>query len=302
MNLFGHVPAGGLLYGALQRSLGRLSSDPFSRTAQAAEMIKMLKDRGCAICGSRFLEVGTGHKPIIPIILWLCGAEEVVTLDLHRRLNLGITADMIACLVRERARLRRCLGDHIESEKEFDTRIERLAATSRDLHQFLSGEGIKYMAPCDAAATGLHGRSYDFHCSCTVLEHVPENTLRPILAEARRLLKPGGRAVHLVDLSDHFQHADSSITRINFLKFSRRQWSAIASNEFGYCNRLRASDYVRLLTEAGWVLETREVLVDDDAIKALQGGFRVHPEYRKYAAEDLCAISLRFVAKRLEDG
>ena len=40
--------------------------------------------------------------------------------------------------------------------------------------------------------------------------------------------------MHFVDLSNHFQHQDQSITRINFLKFSDLEWNRIAGNEFAY--------------------------------------------------------------------
>ena len=37
-----------------------------------------------------FFEVGPGHNPIVPIGFFLCGAEKIVTVDLHRRLDFGI--------------------------------------------------------------------------------------------------------------------------------------------------------------------------------------------------------------------
>jgi hypothetical protein len=78
----------------------------------------------------------------------------------------------------------------------------------------------------------------------TTLEHIPENVIIDIFKEASRILKKGSICVHFIDLSDHFQHQDGTISSINFLKYSNAHWEKIAGNEFAYCNRLRALEYL----------------------------------------------------------
>ena len=65
-------------------------------------------------------------------------------------------------------------------------------------------------------------------------------------------MKDDGITIHFIDLSDHFQHQDKSITSINFLHYSEKEWERIAGNQFAYCNRLRAGDYLALFEEAGF--------------------------------------------------
>ena len=67
----------------------------------------------------------------------------------------------------------------------------------------------------------------DYHISTTVFEHIPRADIARILKEAKRILKKGGVAIHFIDLSDHFQHQDKSITRINFLRYSDEEWDKI---------------------------------------------------------------------------
>jgi len=51
--------------------------------------------------GKTFFEVGTGHNPIVPIGFFLCGAEKIVTVDLHRRL------DLMSVVLKHRKTMRR---------------------------------------------------------------------------------------------------------------------------------------------------------------------------------------------------
>jgi hypothetical protein len=81
-----------------------------------------------------------------------------------------------------------------------------------------------------------------------------------------------GAAIHFVDMSDHFQHTDHSITQINFLRYSEAEWHQIAGNEFAYCNRLRASDYLRLFDPKGFVVERRETVLDDESLTEVKSG------------------------------
>jgi hypothetical protein len=95
-------------------------------------------------------------------------------------------------------------------------------------------------------------------------------------------------------LSDHFQHQDHSISRINFLRYSESQWQRIAGNEFAYCNRLRASDFLRLFDDLGFEISRREAVVDGEAMRALrEGTVGIDAAFLNYGQQDLCSVSLR---------
>ena len=96
----------------------------------------------------------------------------------------------------------------------------------------------------------------------TVLEHVAPQALEGILREARRILKPGGAALHFIDPGDHFAHSDRTISAINFLRYSERDWQRVAGNEFAYCNRLRASDFLSMAARVGFRATRTEIEVD----------------------------------------
>jgi ubiquinone/menaquinone biosynthesis C-methylase UbiE len=72
----------------------------------------------------------------------------------------------------------------------------------------------------------------DYHISNNVFEHILKADITRILKEIIRILKKDGIAIHFIDLIDHFQHQGSGITKINFLRYSEKEWDKIAGNQF----------------------------------------------------------------------
>ena len=68
----------------------------------------------------------------------------------------------------------------------------------------------------------LQKESVDFICSNNTFEHIPQEILRDILVEFKRVLHPNGLMSHFIDMSDHFAHFDSRITIYNFLQIQQK--------------------------------------------------------------------------------
>lgn len=129
--------------------------------------------------------------------------------------------------------------DKVVERTVFDKQIDLIDRLKHKPENFLTEANIVYLVPVDAANTGLPDASVDYNISNTVLEHIPKKDIEQILKEGRRILKDDRIAIHFIDLSDHFQHQDSSITKINFLRYSDENWEKIAGIQLAYCNRLR---------------------------------------------------------------
>ena len=183
------------------------------------------------------------------------------------------------------------------SHKIFIERMDMIDSLKEMPEKFLSEANIQYLAPADAADTGLPDASMDYHISTTVFEHISRVDIKRILKEAKRILKDDCIAIHFIDLSDHFQHQhqhqDNSITSINFLRYSEKEWDKIAGNEFAYCNRLRASDYLVLFKDSGFDVCRQEGQEDKEAREALRKGFVVDERFREYSVDELCVTQLR---------
>jgi len=298
MRVFASLPFGGRLYKASQKKFGRLRAAPMDRLPAQAEMARWLADGPMPLEGARFLEVGTGHIPLVPIGFFLSGVAHTITVDTHRRLDLALTRDCLAWIVNHRDEVAELYKDLV-SNNLFEERLGLMAKWQDEPIRFLDAAGIEYLSPADAAHTNLPAASLDGHFSTTVLEHIPPNILTDIFTEAGRILKPGGVALHFVDLSDHFQHQDKSITQINFLKFSNSEWNRIAGNEFAYCNRLRSSDYLKLFqTQQAFQVVRIEESTDQDSLDGLRNGFSIDPCFQPYSHEELSVTSFRVMLQR----
>jgi len=210
----------------------------------------------------------------VPVGFFLSGAKRVVTVDLYRRLDYNIIKNSLFYLVKNRHLIESLYSNKTNSimlNESFDL-LSRYWFTPR---QFIKMANIQYLAPADAANTNLFNDSIDYHISTNTLEHIPYEVLKNIFIEAKRILKDKGIAIHFIDLSDHFQHQDNSISRINFLRFSDNEWSYIARNQFAYCNRLRASDYLTLFNELRFDIVHVEKIINENSMNKIQDGFQV---------------------------
>ncbi len=145
---------GDRLYKGGQKRFGRLEARPMDRLPAQAQMLKWLHDAGIAVEGMRLFEVGTGHVPLVPIGFYLCGAEQVITVDLHRRIDRDLTRDSLRWISAHRKDVW-ALYDGLVSEGVFNDRFAVLSQLVHDPQRFLNEAGIDYKAPTNAADTGL---------------------------------------------------------------------------------------------------------------------------------------------------
>jgi hypothetical protein len=292
------VPVGGgLIYYSLQRTFGLLRDPdrPMMMLRAAARLARELGELGFDLRGKRVLEVGTGWRVDMPIGLYLCGVKSVDTYDVHTYLKPRLVMAAVASLAKRRQLVLEAfapLADAEEVERRLDTLVR-----APDLRALFRVAGIAYHAPADAVRTGRPAGSADLHMSFNVLQQIPYDTLLALLRESTRVLSADGLAWHRVDLSDQFAHADPSISRANFLRFTDAEWARYSNNRFAYHNRLRAADYERLYRETGhevirWVCD-----VDERSRTELAGGFPLAEPFRGLPVEMLAADAIRVVSR-----
>jgi SAM-dependent methyltransferase len=142
----------------------------------------------------------------------------------------------------------------------------------------------------------LQSNSVDLVYSRTVLEHIPKSVLKKLLVEWSRLLNPGGFCIHFIDNSDHFQHRDKSLSRLNFLTLSDRAWKFACFNPQNYQNRLRHSDYLKLFSNAGFDLVYVKGKLDTQALADLDH-LVIDKKFTGYDREDLAILTSVIVAQ-----
>ncbi len=79
-----------------------------------------------------------------------------------------------------------------------------------------------------------------------MLEHVERDAVPTLIKETRRILKPGAWASHCIDLTDHLAHYDTTVSKMNYLRFSELTWKCLFENKVQYINRLRRTEWIDL--------------------------------------------------------
>ena len=234
-----------------------------------------------------FYEFGAGWDLAIPLAYTMLGVARQVLVDIRPSARIELLNDSIASFERLRDELEaeagqelRALGGPIRSREDLEPRF-----------------GITYLAPCDARATGLPTGSIDFVSSTDTCEHIPEGDLADIFRECHRLLRPGGAFSCRIDLQDHYAYFDPGLSRYNFLRFSDRAWGLVNS-PLHFQNRLRATDYLRLVEESGLDLVSARPSGPSPAGLAELETLPLAPRFRDYTPQDLGVTVLSFVARR----
>jgi SAM-dependent methyltransferase len=294
------TPAGHWLNQQLQRSVGSLrrfdqASD--DRLEDFALMATQLREAAFPIAGMRFLEIGSGWYPALPICLYLGGARRVVTLDLVRHLQPDLTLRLVRKLGGRLGWLADRVGASVAEVEARRVRLERRLDGGASIGT-ASEDVIDYRAPADAARTDLPQHAIDVVFSNTVLEHVRRTVLDAIFTESWRVLRPGGICFHSVNCGDHYAYTDRSIGQLNYLKYSSRQWELMWNNDIQYQNRLRAVDFLDLARRHGFTIVHDSTRVPPERLAELRRLPRIAPEFRRYSDEELCVTTVDFIGRK----
>jgi len=246
---------------------------------QGLSQVAMLARAGARLDGD-VLEIGTGWMPIVPLLFHAAGARHVTCTDVERLLD-------DATLQRARARLG---GETARIAQELGLPEPTVAAR-------LSGPWPHdYLVPWDIDA---HPEaSADIVVLRAVFEHIDPPTLRRYLMRLQAILRPGGMMCHVIDNSDHWEHRDKSISRLNFLRYEDGPfWRFTALNRQKYQNRLCHGDYAALFRETGWTVLEASGTPDPASLRALSSLPLASP-FCGRSAEDLAILTSWFVVQR----
>jgi SAM-dependent methyltransferase len=246
----GLVPGGRQLHARLaQRSvdLGAfvdLQVDDWHAIAQRLDVLDL------AITDARVVELGSGTCPALAACMYLAGAAKVFSLDRERRQSPELVGELADRLVVHAALIARDSGRALDEVAALQTALSHAVGRGTSL-MHATDNVIDYRAPADGADTALAAGSIDLVISRSLLEHEPPARLVALFAEARRILRPGGAMIHLIDCADHYAAGDPSRGPLDYLAHSDAEW-ARWNTAFLHQNRLRAADFATLAREAGF--------------------------------------------------
>ena len=226
---------------------------------------KAIESLGHSINGSVVLEIGSGWFPVIPILLARDGARQIVMSDLNVHMD-DITFRETASFLKKRFPD----DEYIQNIKEFQSMP------------------ITYCAPFDAARIG--DNSLDIIISNTVLEHIPRSDIYNLFSTLRPKISPAGSMVHLVDHSDHFEHYDKSLSKINFLTWTEEKHAVINYLIRDGENRMRHHEYHQVFADSGYEVIEEETDIDEKTLQTVDTLQLVYP-YSRMQPEQLAAIT-----------
>lgn len=289
-------------YYLLQRRFGRIGADYLSACmktfAEGVKLARHVLTQGMPLEGAKFLEVGTWRNLNLPISLWLAGASAVTSVDKNRYLKEDLVLGNLASIVDSQDDVAQLFGELADQSAFRDRMAALLSVDPNDFAGLVELIELDYSAPSDAARLELPADSVDCHVSRRVMEHIPPNVVHDILAEATRVLKPGGLCIHLVDFSDHFAHTDNSISSINFLRYDDRRWARWAGNRYAYHNRLRVDDFSELFSDAGLEVLSADGAVCRRALEELEAGFPLDVRFAAKSNQVNATAEAWIVARR----
>lgn len=292
------APASYATYYWLQRSFGRLRRiDPTRKLSEGLELWKRALAVGCDPSDKTFFEIGTGRVPLVPMSYWLMGARKTITVDLNPYVKGELVEECIQFIAENEGKIRRLYGPLLDEQRLSDLlALNRSARFSQA--KVLDLCRIEYLAPCNAAQTGLQTGSVDLHTSHMVLEHIPPEMLAGIIQEGSRITRDNGIFIHRIDYSDHFSHSNKDLTAINFLQYSDAEWARYAGNRYMYMNRLRHDDFMDLFRSLGHQILEAQPDVDRRSQDLLARGVIKLDERFRSKPQDVLSIRSAWLISR----
>ena len=258
---------------------------------QGMQQVDLLKLSGCDPMGKDYLELGTGWSPVIPLVFSLAGCKSLTLVDSQRLMDGYAFAETCRKLLEYKDEIAEKL--HI-AVVDIEERLNALSAMP--LESALLELNCQYMAPYDLLSDGIPEHSLDIISSIAVLEHVPPQIVDKLFYKFNSLLRSTGVMCHIIDNSDHWEFNDKSISRLNFLTFSARAFDFISSmNPLDYQNRLRHSQYKKMIEAAGFRVVYEESPADDKALAELNT-LKIHDDFNAFSKQDLAVLTSYIVA------
>ncbi len=217
-------------------------------------------------------EFGGGYDLAVPLALWEGGVPQQIVTDLNPLLKLELVNDVL-------------------DRRGVELQVKNIA-------ELTANTGIEYHTNIDARKTGFETASFDYIHSTDTLEHIPKADILPILQECYRLLKAGGIISCIIDLQDHYQYTDKSISPFNFYQYSWKEWDVKYNNNLHYQNRLLANEYYTQFALAGFApIQMRVTKADSTVIEGLKA-MPLDAHYANKPFDDLCNLRCHIWAEK----
>jgi SAM-dependent methyltransferase len=250
-------------------------------------MIRLTRQHDIIRNGDRLIELGTGWLHWEALTLRLIFDIEAVLFDVWDNRQLGGLKNYLRQLGPMLSVGMGLSSPQLQRAQSLINHILRVESFT-DLYRLLAFE---YVVDGSGSLKRFRDESFQLIVSGGVLEHVKRDTLPRVIAETRRILRPGGWALHSIDTSDHLSHYDSRLSKKLYLSISEPTWKLLFENEVQYINRVQRGDWLELFNSNGFEL------IDEDSRRADISGLTLAKRYLLMEKRDLECTVLRLAMK-----
>lgn len=254
--------------------------DSYYSIENAVQMINMIKQHGVDITNMNIIEFGTGWLPIVPLVFCVSGAKNIKLTDIEYLMD-----NHTISLAKQRILEKRdyiCANLDIKMD-DFKERADRFSPS--------------YIVPWSPSKE--KDDSVDLILSRTVFEHVPEEDLIVFVKEFHRIIRKDAYMCHLIDNSDHWQHRQKDLSRVNFLKYNENEiiWKLAQFNAQWYQNRLRHSDYKKMFQDTGFEICVEHGIADQKCIDDTKK-MKIDPRFSGKTNDDMSILTSIFLCRK----
>lgn len=237
------------------------------------------------------LDFGAGWHPTIPLLFYSFGVDRQYLLDVQPLLRADLLAETTRVFREIATDPRWPHGDDLTRTPD----LPKLAGD--EWRAWLASLGMQYIAPYDGATQDLTSK-IDVVTSTQVFPYISPENVSKCFRIVQDVLKPGGLFFATIHLKDFHAGTDRHVTPYNHLKFSPWWWDHMVNTKLMVFNRLKPSDYRRLLEQAGFVLEAFDVEGPSEVDLRQLDTVPIHKSFAAYSREELAAKHLFFVARK----
>lgn len=261
-----------------------LASKMEAAKSHISNYISYNKDKNTDLSQISSFEFGAGYDLVVPLIFSFMNFKNIYCVDIKYKISAFLINDII-----RRLQINSEFKDIVGKSEIFPEIIP--SNVTKILKENFN---VYYEAPMDAACTNLPDESADLIVSNATLEHVPKESIKRILKEAYRILKPGGVLSHSIDYKDHWAYTDSSLSFYDFLQYSEKEWK-YRNPDLNYQNRLRHRDYEELFIDAGFKIVKKAPIQPSEKDKIALRNLKIHESFKSnYTFDELSVLSSFF--------
>jgi hypothetical protein len=248
--------------------------------------------------GLTILEVGTGWHGIDLVLFNLVGARHIHTVDHHRHLTLQSLQTHTPEIL---------LPHYLERLSELAPGVRQRVAALKWEKWVTLDEALRDLSvtlwisrSCLTHGLDIAPESIDIFYSDSVLHRIPEKDLASLLKDVgERLMRSGSVCFHRTDQCDinSQSHLDTNLWRLAYLKYPDWFFDTIISGRFNSQNRLRESDFIKLLEASGVHVVWKESVLHREDLERMRT-FKVAERFRGKSLEDLATVRSTLIGRK----